>query len=48
MTKTNQERETIRDGVSGSFARKRATNPVPDGSKLPMYDKHDKLEAGDE
>lgn len=23
-------------------------NPVPDGSKLPMYDKHDKLEAGDE
>ena len=27
---------------------KRSTNPVPDGSKLPMYDKHDKLEAGDE
>ena len=30
--KTNRERGTIRDGVSGSFARKRATNPVPDGS----------------
>ena len=47
--KTNQERGTIRDGVSGSFVRKRATNPVPNGSlrKLPTYDKHDKLEAGD-
>ena len=47
--KTNQERGTIRDGVSGSFASKRATNPVPNGSlrKLPTYDKHDKLEAGD-
>ena len=34
--KTNRERGTIRgtirDGVSGSFARKRATNPVPNGS----------------
>lgn len=45
----NHQGGTIRDGVSGSFASKRATNPVPNGSlrKLPTYDKHDKLEAGD-
>ena len=46
--KTNRERGTIRDGVSGFLCKQKATNPVPDGSKLPTYDKHDKLEAGDE
>ena len=56
--KTNQERGTIRDGVSGFLCKQKATNPVPNGSpslmvprrfsrKLPTYDKHDKLEAGD-
>ena len=30
--KTNQERGTIRDGVSGFLLTQKATNPVPNGS----------------
>ena len=31
--KTNRERGTIRDGVSGFLCKQKATNPVPNGSQ---------------